>query len=801
MSGFNISFEPDDDSLLERYLNEYGPPLRSPLTVEKDIESPVGSTKSVKKDKRKSVFEDVTNQTPSPYDTVKLNAQTTPSKSSPSKTVKEAWRQSIMGIASIGGRDRSASVSTEEKTNTTPTKKRDRKDMQREINALHARVAEMEVKQVQQDNQVHKLETDLTKVVQERDRLAQENKKLKTKTEELQTQLDRYVSRKWKTFVADLPTGRSPVQTLYKFSHSSSKPASCCLMFIHFKRQRRFIGNVDKHERKSETILQPIHSMTSADSERKWELIQIKAFTAWLNEILSHRDTSVVDIKTDLSDGVKLIYFLETLIGKKVTQKWDLKPPSRIQCASNVHIALNFLGRESDVRLVGIGVEDFVDENLKMILGFLWSLYKKYRIANIKQGDKSSEEGLLQWVRETTDGYKDVRIENYRNSFKDGYAFSALIDKFIGNRELFDFDNSASKDDPVGSLERAFTAAEKNASIPRLLDPEEVAAGGVDERSMVLYLSLFFHAFQAKQQREALLLEQNRISDQMKGLEGRAGETAKRAEQLLEEKQQLELQVSSLEKSNKEATEKIAALESHLQRQSETHEREKAEMQENHDRQLAKERYDNEELRRQLAELQGKYDSAMEREKSNKLAHDKALRDLQIKLDALEGANAANGEEIQKLRELAEAKLALEAKLAELQQEHSEVSSSFEAFKRGQDKKKQENDERNAVQVSGLGILAQHLTDHIEDLHRWESYLDLGELPPMGELRRNTIADIKNENFEDQLKSLSDKLDKENAALLEVLKIKESEARIRREQEQKRAARQQKGGTDINVSL
>jgi cortexillin 1/2 len=119
--------------------------------------------------------------------------------------------------------------------------------------------------------------------------------------------------------------------------------------------------------------------------ERGWELVQIKAFTSWINGYLTKRDMGLEDIRTDLSDGIRLICFLELLSGKKVKTKYDIHPASRIQKIQNLHIALQFLEKETDIKLQGIGAEDFADGNLKLILGFLWSLFKRFRIQTIKQ--------------------------------------------------------------------------------------------------------------------------------------------------------------------------------------------------------------------------------------------------------------------------------------------------------------------------------------------------------------------------------------------------------------------------------
>jgi len=223
--------------------------------------------------------------------------------------------------------------------------------------------------------------------------------------------------------------------------------------------------------------------------ERGWELVQIKAFTSWLNGYLTKRDMGLEDIRTDLSDGIRLICFLELLSGKKVKTKYDIHPASRIQKIQNLHIALQFLEKETDIKLQGIGAEDFADGNLKLILGFLWSLFKRFRIQTIKQDDKSSEEGLLLWCKKTTDGYRDVKVEHFKTSFRDGLAFLALCDKYIENKSLLDFDNFQ-KEKPIENLNMAFEFAEQHMGIPRLLDSQEVNEGNVDERFNSLFCIL-----------------------------------------------------------------------------------------------------------------------------------------------------------------------------------------------------------------------------------------------------------------------------------------------------------------------
>ena len=78
----------------------------------------------------------------------------------------------------------------------------------------------------------------------------------------------------------------------------------------------------------------------------------------------------------------------------------------------------------------------------------------------------------------------------------------------------------------------AFDLAEKHLGIPKLLEPSEVSEGNVDERSLVLYISLYFHAFVAKEQQKGILAEKDRIAREKDLLEGSLEERAKMASRL-----------------------------------------------------------------------------------------------------------------------------------------------------------------------------------------------------------------------------------------------------------------------------
>merc|ERR1712000_245505 len=282
--------------------------------------------------------------------------------------------------------------------------------------------------------------------------------------------------------------------------------------------------------------------------EKSWETVQIKAFTHWVNTVLEQREMRIEDLSQDLSSGVELINFLELLSGKSLNKKYDKKPQMRIQKIQNVHLALKFLESEMDVKLVGIGAEDFVDSQTKLILGFLWSLFRKFKIATIKEEDKSSEEGLLLWVTKQTEGYPKVEITNFKNSFRSGYAFLALIDKY--KEGLVDYQKHIDNEDPSTQLEEAFRVAEESLGVPSLLNADDVMNGEVDERGLVLYVSLYFHAYMALSERDRLESSKREMSLKLESVEERLKREQEEKERLEQERLELQKQQDELAAQN-----------------------------------------------------------------------------------------------------------------------------------------------------------------------------------------------------------------------------------------------------------
>ncbi|KAJ8654033.1 hypothetical protein O0I10_010244 [Lichtheimia ornata] len=230
-----------------------------------------------------------------------------------------------------------------------------------------------------------------------------------------------------------------------------------------------------------------------------WLTIQAKTFTKWVNTKLDlGRVPHIVDLKNDLSNGVRLIQLLEIISGTQLG-RYSMNPRMRIQCVENVNKALNFI-MERGVPLTNIGAEDIVDKNLKLVLGMLWMIILRFTIADINQDGKNAKEGLLLWCQRKTSPYKEVQVKDFTGSWKDGLAFCALIHRHRPDLLNF-YELDFSK--PEENTQLAFDIAEEYLGIPKLLDVEDVCnVTKPDERSIMTYVAQYFHAFSSQDKDE-----------------------------------------------------------------------------------------------------------------------------------------------------------------------------------------------------------------------------------------------------------------------------------------------------------
>ncbi|KAG8123550.1 hypothetical protein E2320_019041 [Naja naja] len=199
-----------------------------------------------------------------------------------------------------------------------------------------------------------------------------------------------------------------------------------------------------------------------------WEKQQRKTFTAWCNSHLRKAGTQIENIEDDFRNGLKLMLLLEVISGERLPKPDRGK--MRFHKIANVNKALDFIASKG-VKLVSIGAEE-----------------------------TSAKEGLLLWCQRKTAPYRNVNIQNFHLSWKDGLGLCALIHRH--RPDLIDY-SKLSKDDPLGNINLAMEVAEKHLDIPKMLDAEDIVnTPKPDERAIMTYVSCFYHAFAGAEQAE-----------------------------------------------------------------------------------------------------------------------------------------------------------------------------------------------------------------------------------------------------------------------------------------------------------
>jgi len=236
--------------------------------------------------------------------------------------------------------------------------------------------------------------------------------------------------------------------------------------------------------------------------EQGWVEVQKKTFTKWVNSHIVKSFGSangVTNLYEDFQTGIKLMQLVNSLYATPFPAKYNKAPKMKPMLLDNVELAMNMLDK-AGVKTNFLKTHHLVDSDGKMILGMIWSIILDYQIKGISVEELSAKEGLLLWCQRKTAGYKDVKVDNFTTSWQDGLAFCALIHKH--RPDLLDF-NSLNKANAKENLELAFSVAEQHLGIMRLLDVEDITdVPRPDEKSIITYVSEYFHYFSSQNQNE-----------------------------------------------------------------------------------------------------------------------------------------------------------------------------------------------------------------------------------------------------------------------------------------------------------
>ncbi|XP_067346971.1 plectin a isoform X6 [Channa argus] len=257
--------------------------------------------------------------------------------------------------------------------------------------------------------------------------------------------------------------------------------------------------NLPKHHRikrsksASGDVLDPAERAIIRIADER-DRVQKKTFTKWVNKHLvkhwkAEAQRHVTDLYEDLRDGHNLISLLEVLSGDTLPRE---KGRMRFHKLQNVQIALDFL-KHRQVKLVNIRNDDIADGNPKLTLGLIWTIILHFQISDIQvngqSDDMTAKEKLLLWSQRMVEGYQGLRCDNFTTSWRDGKLFNAIIHKHRPN--LIDM-SQVYRQSNQENLEQAFSVADRELGVTRLLDPEDVDVLHPDEKSIITYVSSLY---------------------------------------------------------------------------------------------------------------------------------------------------------------------------------------------------------------------------------------------------------------------------------------------------------------------
>ncbi|CAM9567166.1 unnamed protein product [Lampetra fluviatilis] len=253
--------------------------------------------------------------------------------------------------------------------------------------------------------------------------------------------------------------------------------------------------NLPRHQRAKmrrphESVLDPAERAVLRIADER-DRVQKKTFTKWVNKHLMKARKHLNDLYEDLRDGHNLISLLEVLSNETLPRE---KGRMRFHRLQNVQIALDYL-KHRKIKLVNIRNDDITDGNPKLTLGLIWTIILHFQISDIQvtgqSEDMTAKEKLLLWSKRMVEGYPGVKCDNFTTSWRDGKLFTAIIHKH--KPELVDLKQVHGRSNQE-NLEFAFSTAERELGVTRLLDPEDVDVASPDEKSIITYVSSLYDA-------------------------------------------------------------------------------------------------------------------------------------------------------------------------------------------------------------------------------------------------------------------------------------------------------------------
>jgi Ca2+-binding EF-hand superfamily protein len=268
---------------------------------------------------------------------------------------------------------------------------------------------------------------------------------------------------------------------------------------------------------------------TKTEEIAPWVAVQKKTFTKWTNSHLKKVGSQITDVITEFDNGIKLMQLVKALYGIEIP-KYNANPKMRPHKLDNLSLAFNMV-EKAKIKTNFLKTTHLIDHDLKMILGMIWAIILDYQIKGISVEDLSAKEALLLWCQKKTKGYRDVKVNDFSASWNTGLALAALIHHH--RPDLIDFD-SLDKNNARENIKLVFDVAQNHLGIEPLLDVEDLAVERPDDKSVMTYISEFYHKFTSQNKNEVAARRIQKFAQFNKSVEDLENNYTNNAQELLQ---------------------------------------------------------------------------------------------------------------------------------------------------------------------------------------------------------------------------------------------------------------------------
>lgn len=252
----------------------------------------------------------------------------------------------------------------------------------------------------------------------------------------------------------------------------------------------------------------------------KWVKLQEKTMIRWLNTKLSIAQinphlpplpqlSQITNLHLDLQSGLVLIQVTNQIVyetsGKFYATPLYVKPNFKIQKLENLIDFLKFIDLILKINIGNlISAQDIYDNNLKLVLGFIWSLFL-FSVNNIESSFVKVKQVLLNWLSDM-----DLEIDNFNVNWSIDSGNLLLIFNTIFSYYNLDveFDN----------IHEILVYLHDDLELPFLIDFDDFNQAFPDEKCIVPFVIELFKYFELNDDVSKEEKEQDELETKKTGL-------------------------------------------------------------------------------------------------------------------------------------------------------------------------------------------------------------------------------------------------------------------------------------------